>query len=146
MSGGGGGIPARSSAGAFGGHMWSRRWAADIESGVYPRGGLVVVVENLTELTGTSAEAPVDKLVQAVTRGDQLVVGESETSTWSQAWTLAKPFKAGRSGLLLTPGDSDGDLLLGTSFGRLRRADFPVGRGFLVVSGRARKMQVALPE
>ena len=119
---------------------------ADIESGVYPRGGLVVVVENLTELTGTSAEAPVDKLVQAVTRGDQLVVGESETSTWSQAWTLAKPFKAGRSGLLLTPGDSDGDLLLGTSFGRLRRADFPVGRGFLVVSGRARKMQVALPE
>ena len=34
MSAGAGGIPARSSAGAFGGHMWSRRWAADIESGV----------------------------------------------------------------------------------------------------------------
>ena len=28
------GIPARSRAGAFGGHMWSRRWASDIESGV----------------------------------------------------------------------------------------------------------------
>lgn len=28
------GIPARSRAGPFGGHMWSRRWASDIESGV----------------------------------------------------------------------------------------------------------------
>lgn len=28
------GIPARSRAGAFGGHMWSRRWASDIESGI----------------------------------------------------------------------------------------------------------------
>ncbi|GLB62513.1 hypothetical protein NCCP2495_03910 [Dietzia sp. NCCP-2495] len=30
----GAGITARSRAGAFGGHMWSRRWTADLESGV----------------------------------------------------------------------------------------------------------------
>jgi len=104
------------------------------------------VVENLTELTGSPAEAVLDKLVQLLVRTDQLVVGESESSTWSQAWTLAKPFKAGRSGLILTPGDTDGDILLGTSLGRIRRAEFPAGRGFLVVAGRTRKVQIALPE
>ncbi|WP_265520573.1 FtsK/SpoIIIE domain-containing protein [Oerskovia flava] len=117
-----------------------------VESGRVGRGEIVVLVESITEFTGTPAETPLDKFVQALVRAGQLVVGEAETSTWSQAWSLAKPFKAGRTGLLLTPGDTDGDLLLGTSLGRIRRADFPVGRGFLVVSGRARKMHVALPE
>lgn len=31
---GGDGIPTRSQAGAFGGHMWSRRWTSDLEAGV----------------------------------------------------------------------------------------------------------------
>ncbi|MFD6164782.1 FtsK/SpoIIIE domain-containing protein [Oerskovia sp. NPDC060287] len=119
---------------------------AQAEGGQLGRGDLVLVVENLTELTGTPAESVLDKLVQVLVRTDQLVVGESESSTWSQAWTLAKPFKAGRSGLILTPGDTDGDILLGTSLGRIRRAEFPAGRGFLVVSGRSRKVQIALPE
>ena len=65
------------------------------------------------------------------------------SSTWSQAYTLASPMKAGRRGLLLVPGEMDGETLMGTSLGRLRRVDFPAGRGFLVVNGRATKLQVA---
>ena len=53
-----------------------------------------------------------------------------------------QPFKAGRRGLL-QPSEMDGDSLLGTGLGRIRRADFPAGRGFLVHSGRALKLQVA---
>jgi S-DNA-T family DNA segregation ATPase FtsK/SpoIIIE len=71
------------------------------------------------------------------------VVGENESASWSQAYVLAQPFKAGRRGLLLQPSDMDGDSLLGTGLGRIRRADFPAGRGFLVYSGRAMKLQVA---
>ena len=56
---------------------------------------------------------------------------------------VAQPFKAGRRGLLLQPGEMDGDSLLGTGLGRIRRADFPAGRGFLVHGGRAMKLQVA---
>jgi S-DNA-T family DNA segregation ATPase FtsK/SpoIIIE len=116
-----------------------------VESGVLRRGELVVVIEAVTQLTGTPAETPVEKLVRALVRADQLAVGESESSTWSQAWALFQPFKGGRQGLLLTPNDTDGDALLGTGLGRIKRSDFPPGRGFLVTGGVARKLQVAIP-
>ncbi len=104
---------------------------------------VAIFVEHLTEFASGEAEFALDRLIKAAIRADGFVVGEAETSTWSQAWTLAQPFKAGRRGLLLAPGEMDGDTLLGTGLGRLRRADFPAGRGFLIESGRARKVQVA---
>ncbi|MBD5785584.1 FHA domain-containing protein [Cellulosimicrobium terreum] len=117
-----------------------------IDSGALRPGSLTVLAESITEFTGTPAEQPLATFVKTAVRAEQLVVGEAETSTWGQAWALAQPFKAGRTGLLLTPGDIDGDSLLSTSLGRIRRADFPPGRGFLVLSGRPRKMHVALPD
>jgi S-DNA-T family DNA segregation ATPase FtsK/SpoIIIE len=116
------------------------------ESGTLARGQVVVVIEAVTEFTGSSVESALERLVRAMVRADQLVVGEAEASTWSQAWSLAQPFKGGREGLLLTPNEGDGDSLLSTGLGRVRRADFPPGRGFLVTGGVARKLQVALPE
>ncbi|MEP7191358.1 MAG: FtsK/SpoIIIE domain-containing protein [Actinomycetota bacterium] len=119
--------------------------SADLEKGGVAAGSLVLILEALTDLSGTVAEPSVERLVKACVRGDQFVVGESESSTWGQAWALAQPFKAGRRGLLLVPGDMDGDSLLGTSLGRLRRKDFSPGRGFLIGGGRASKLQVAIP-
>lgn len=100
-------------------------------------------IESIAEFTGSDLEYDLDRLVKVAVREEHLVIGESETSTWSQAYTLAAPFKAGRRGLLLVPSDLDGDSLLGTPLGRIRRADFPAGRGFLVTGGRAAKLQVA---
>ncbi|MGV8908707.1 MAG: FtsK/SpoIIIE domain-containing protein [Propionicimonas sp.] len=119
--------------------------SADLEKGNLAAGSVVLILEALTDLSGTVAESSVERLVKACVRSDQFVVGESESSTWGQAWALAQPFKAGRRGLLLVPGDMDGDTLLGTSLGRVRRQDFPPGRGFLVGGGRAYKIQVAIP-
>ncbi len=104
---------------------------------------LAVFIEHLTDFASGEAELALDRLIKSAVREGHFVVGEAETSTWGQAWTLAQPFKAGRAGLLLVPGDMDGDTLLGTSLGRLRRADFPPGRGFVIKNGRARKLQVA---
>ena len=101
-------------------------------------------VDSLTEFTSTPAEDPLDRLIRAAVRSDQFVVGEGESSTWNQAWTLAKPFKAARRGLVLVPGDMDADQLTGTSVGRIRMADFPPGRGFLIGGGLAAKVQVAM--
>lgn len=104
---------------------------------------LAIFIEALPDFTGSEVEYDLDRLVKIAIRQDCFVVGEGETSTWSQAYTLAQPFKAGRRGLLLAPGEMDGDMLLGTPLGRLRRSDFPPGRGFLITAGRASKIQVA---
>ncbi|WP_291055919.1 FtsK/SpoIIIE domain-containing protein [Herbiconiux sp.] len=105
-----------------------------------------VFVENVGELNGSPAEADVDRIVKRALREEVFVIGESESSTWSAAWTLAGPFKNSKRGLLLVPGDLDGDSLLGTGLGRFKRADLPPGRGFFVQGGRVVKLQVATPD
>jgi S-DNA-T family DNA segregation ATPase FtsK/SpoIIIE len=117
--------------------------ANDLEAGRVLPARLAVVIEGLTDFTATEAEGPLDRLIKLAVRGEQFVVGESESSTWGQAWTLAQAFKASKRGLLVAPGEMDGDTLLGTPTGRMRRADFPPGRGFLIGGGRATKLQVA---
>lgn len=114
-----------------------------VESGGVGEGKLALFIDGVSDFTGTGVENDLDKLIRACTREGQFVVGENESASWSQAYVLAQPFKAGRRGLLLQPGEMDGDSLLGTSLGKVRRADFPTGRGFLVHSGRAMKLQVA---
>ncbi|MDN6303443.1 MAG: cell division protein FtsK, partial [Brachybacterium sp.] len=114
-----------------------------VESGSVGEGKLALFIDGVADFTGSGVENDLDKLIRASTREGQFVVGENESASWSQAYVLAQPFKAGRRGLLLQPSDMDGDSLLGTGLGRIRRADFPPGRGFLVHSGRALKLQVS---
>jgi S-DNA-T family DNA segregation ATPase FtsK/SpoIIIE len=107
-------------------------------------GKLAIFIEGLTDFTDTLAETGIGRLVTASIKAEQWVVGESETSTWSSAWSLAQPFKSGRRGLLLNPGDIEGDSLLSTSLGRIS-GDFIPGRGYIVGRGKVRKLQIALP-
>ncbi|WP_457949848.1 FtsK/SpoIIIE domain-containing protein [Pseudarthrobacter sp. alpha12b] len=109
-----------------------------------PDGGprMALFIESVTEFQGTQSEADLSRLLKLAVSTDQFVVGEAEVSTWSQAYSITPHFKSGRRGLLLMPGDLDGDLL-GASLGRIRRSDFPPGRGFLVAKGRASRLQVA---
>ncbi|MDO9396393.1 MAG: FtsK/SpoIIIE domain-containing protein [Herbiconiux sp.] len=117
--------------------------AAQLDAETLKPSDFALIVENVGELNGSPLEADVDRLVKRALRDDVLVVGESESSTWSAAWTLAGPFKNSKRGLLLVPGELDGDTLLGTSLGRFKRADLPPGRGFFVQGGRITKLQVA---
>jgi len=103
-------------------------------------------IENIGELNGSPAELDVDRLVKRALRDEVFVIGESESSTWSAAWTLGGAFKSSKRGLLLVPGELDGDSLLGTTLGRFKRADLPPGRGFFIQGGRVTKLQIALPE
>ena len=105
-----------------------------------------ILVEHVTEFSGGEAESPLDRLIRAAVRAEAFVVGEAESSTWGQAWQLGQPFKAARQGLLLAPSDVDGDALFGLSLGRVKRADFPPGRGFTIHQGRARRLQVAVAD
>lgn len=109
-------------------------------------GALSIFLENLADFAGTSVEYDLEALVKSALKQEQFVVAETETSTWSQAYAIGQPLRAGRKGLLVQPDEGDGDLLLNTSLGRVPRGSLPVGRGFLVAQGRARKIQVALSE
>ncbi|RPF22923.1 FtsK/SpoIIIE domain-containing protein [Myceligenerans xiligouense] len=116
-----------------------------LQADTFAPGSLTVMIENYTEMTGTPAEKPLEAFVKAAVRKEVMVIGEAESSTWSKAFALAGPFKSGRNGILMTPGDMEGDTLLNTPLGRLRRQDFPPGRGFLIAAGRAAKIHVAQP-
>src|SRR5699024_9421415 len=114
-----------------------------IESSSVGEGNLALSIDGVADFTGSGIENDLDKLIRASTGEGQFVVGENGSASWSQAYVLAQPFKAGRRGLLLQPSEMDGDSLLGTGLGRIRRGDIPAGHGFLVHSGRALKLQAA---
>ncbi|MEO8527527.1 MAG: FtsK/SpoIIIE domain-containing protein [Pseudolysinimonas sp.] len=109
-------------------------------------GSVAVFLENLADFTGTSVEYELERIVKALLKAEQFVVAEAETSTWAQAYSLGQPIRAGRRGLLVQPDEGDGDVLLNTSLGRIRRGSLPPGRGYLVGGGRARRLQVARAE
>ncbi|BDI21814.1 FtsK/SpoIIIE domain-containing protein [Herbiconiux sp. L3-i23] len=107
------------------------------------RTGLVVVVESLADFLSTPADAALVALFKALKRSDNLLVAESETSTWASSWPLLLEVKSARRGIALQPDQSEGDLLFRTSFPRAKRSQFPVGRGYLVAGGKTALVQVA---
>lgn len=119
------------------------RWADRLEGGPVDR--TIFVLPAIADLASSEAEFALERLVRIVGRSDALLVAEGETSTWSQYSAFSPLLKAAKSGLLLAPSELDGDLVFGTPIGRVRRADFPAGRGFLIGRGRAIRLQIAMP-
>lgn len=105
---------------------------------------LVLVMEDLGELAEDPGAVELEALIRRALRADHVVVGSSESSTWGQAYTLGQLLRASRRGLLLQPDDGDGEQLLNTETGRVRRGTMPPGRGFLVAGGRSAVVQVAV--
>ncbi|OBF29132.1 FtsK/SpoIIIE domain-containing protein [Mycobacterium sp. ACS4331] len=106
---------------------------------------LMIVIERVADFGGTDVENDLAQLVKSLI-DTAFIVGESEVSTWGQAWLLAQPFKSSRRGLLLWPNGMDADGLLSTSIGAVRRSEFPPGRGVLVERGKGVWLQVAQPD
>jgi S-DNA-T family DNA segregation ATPase FtsK/SpoIIIE len=102
----------------------------------------LLVVESPPELLGTPFDLDLQDLAKLV-RSRGWVVSEGETQPMAGSWPLLQALRSSRRGIVLQPDQTDGDLLFRTQFPRLRRADFPVGRGLLVREGRASKVQVA---
>ena len=107
-----------------------------------PRG--VIVVERPTEAEGTEALPILVALAKAARRAEVLVLFEFEQGAASGVWDLYSALKQPRWGLALQPDEGDGGSPFRESFGRVKRADFPEGRGFAVESGRVLPVQVAV--
>lgn len=105
----------------------------------------VLVVEASVEYEGTLAEAAVADAIRVARRAGCTVIVESEPVTGAGAWRIHGELKSARAGILLQPDDGDALSLFRVMLPRATRADFPVGRGYLVERGVATKLQVALP-
>jgi S-DNA-T family DNA segregation ATPase FtsK/SpoIIIE len=104
---------------------------------------IVLVVESPADFLNSAADLPLQDLVKTVRLNGHLVVAEGDTQSMAGSWPLLQALRFSRRGIVLQPDQTDGDLLLRTSFPRIRRADFPCGRGLLVREGRVMKVQVA---
>ncbi|MEJ6488268.1 FtsK/SpoIIIE domain-containing protein [Leucobacter sp. USCH14] len=115
---------------------------------VFPPEGTraVVVIERPTDAEGSDALPELIALAKVARRSDVLVLFEFEQGSGSAIWDLFTALKQPNWGLALQPDSSEGQSPFREPFGRVKRADFPVGRGLAIESGRVRPIHVALPD
>ena len=77
-------------------------------------------------------------------RHEILVLADGEASYLGQSWPLLQLLKAPRHGVIVQPDEGDGELVFKTPLGRLRRNDFPFGRGVYVRRGSFVRVQCAV--
>lgn len=108
---------------------------------------VVVAIEALTDHADGEAHHQILELIRTCRRRGHLIIGESETSTWTGSYNeLSAEIRGARRGLILVPEANDGDTLFKTTLPRFQRRAFPTGRGFWIHGGRTTKVQVPLCE
>jgi DNA segregation ATPase FtsK/SpoIIIE, S-DNA-T family len=107
-------------------------------------GRILIVIEDMPHLADGPADRPMRALLQAMNNSDHLLIGEAEISRASGSIGVLGEWKTGRQGIVLKPDTYDGEAIFKTPFGRVKRSDFPVGRGIFVQAGRAVTMQMPL--
>ena len=83
-------------------------------------------------------------LFQAVNRSDHLLIGDADVTQVTSGFGLVGDFKGGRKGIILKPDAFDGDAVFKVPFPKVKRSDFPEGRGIFVQAGRAVTVQMPL--
>ncbi|RNI22277.1 FtsK/SpoIIIE domain-containing protein [Flexivirga caeni] len=104
--------------------------------------GLCVFAEAFLDLNGSPVEAALLTLATTMRRNGHFFVAESETSAWGSFSMLGKEIRSSGTALLLTPDQQDGELVRGAALPRVRRTDFPPGRGYWIHAGRAARVQL----
>ena len=118
------------------------RVQADMEPGSAPR--FAIIVEGVTDFAnGDAAMSLADVMVEA-RRNGHLVLGEAEVSEVGSGYsTLVTELKQPRAGFILQP-DQDDENIYRTPLGRIKRTDFPPGRGLWVKGGKTWRVQLPL--
>ncbi|WP_243231931.1 FtsK/SpoIIIE domain-containing protein [Microbacterium sp. CIAB417] len=107
-----------------------------------PGGRILIVIEDIPHLSDGPADRPMRALLQAMNNSDHMLIGDAEVSRASGSIGVLGEWKAGRQGIVLKPDTYDGDGIFKTPFGRVKRSDFPAGRGIFVQAGRTVTMQM----
>ena len=107
--------------------------------------GAIIMIESLMEIMGTPADQALIDMIKLARRNGHFVIGEAETMSWGSAWPLFGEIRNGRRGIVMQPDQADGDPLFHVTFPRMKRADFPPGRGVFVEAGKLWIVQLPLP-
>lgn len=107
---------------------------------------LLIVVEDVPQFADTPAEREMKALFQAVNRSDHLLIGDADVTQVTSGFGFIGDFKAGRKGIILKPDAFDGDAVFKVPFPKVKRSDFPDGRGIFVQAGRQVTVQLPLIE
>ena len=107
---------------------------------------LMIVIEDVPQFADSPAERPLKALFQAVNRSEHFLVGDADVTQVTTGFGLVGDFKGGRKGVILKPDAFDGDAVFKVPFPKVKRADFPDGRGIFVQAGRQVTVQLPLVE
>ncbi|SDS23674.1 FtsK/SpoIIIE domain-containing protein [Agrococcus carbonis] len=105
-------------------------------------GRIAIVVEDVAQLNDGPAERAIRALMSAVNNSDHVLFGEADISRAGSSSGAMGEWKAGRQGIALQPDAYDGDSIFKVPFPRVKRSEFPVGRGIFVQHGRSVTMQL----
>ncbi|MTE24449.1 FtsK/SpoIIIE domain-containing protein [Microbacterium sp. ZXX196] len=103
---------------------------------------ILVVCEDMPHLADGPADRPMRALLKAIRESDHMLIGDADVTRAGGGSGVMGEWKAGRQGIALKPDAYDGDTLFKVPFGRVKRADFPEGRGMFVQAGRAVLLQM----
>jgi S-DNA-T family DNA segregation ATPase FtsK/SpoIIIE len=95
----------------------------------------LVVIENLTDFVQGPADSALQEMIKKVAAMGHLVVSDGEPTPLSGLQPLLQAARSSRVGLVLQPEQADGTVLR-SQFPRVKKADFPAGRGLYVAKGQ----------
>ncbi|MGO3320778.1 MAG: hypothetical protein ACTIL0_09760, partial [Microbacterium gubbeenense] len=98
---------------------------------------ILIVCEDMPHLADGAADRPMRAMLTALKESDHLLLGDVDVSRATGGSGVMGLWKSGRQGIALKPDGMDGDSLFKVPFGRIKRAEFPEGRGMFVQAGRA---------
>lgn len=107
---------------------------------------VLIVVEDVPQFADGPAEREMKALFQAINRSDHLLIGDADVTQVTSGFGFIGDFKAGRKGIILKPDAFDGDAVFKVPFPKVKRTDFPEGRGIFVQAGRQVTVQLPLVE
>ncbi|MDJ0335777.1 MAG: FtsK/SpoIIIE domain-containing protein [Rhodoglobus sp.] len=107
---------------------------------------IMVVIENVPQFADTDAERALKELFQTINRSDHFLIGDADVAQLSSGFGFIGDFKAGRRGIALKPDSYDGDSVYKTAFPKVKRSDFPEGRGIFVQNGKIVTVQIPLED
>jgi S-DNA-T family DNA segregation ATPase FtsK/SpoIIIE len=113
-----------------------------VRAGHYEADRLAVFIESLPTFENGPADSYLQDLVRACLAEDLLVVAEGDVKAVSASYGLVALARTSQAGIVLQPDQMDG-MLFRTDFPKVRKAEFPVGRGLLVGRGKASVVQLA---
>lgn len=106
---------------------------------------VAVFVEHYPEFGASVAEMALHEAATLARRNGHPLFVEGEPGGFGGFQGFLSEVRQARTGLVLQPDQNDGDNLFRTPFPRVRRADFPPGRGLWVKGGRVAKVQLPMP-